>query len=125
MEYPPYDEKLFQKILDLIDKYHCRDMVYITGEKDVLETALKMAPDIERCCLEGHMNYTIVENAMKYKCGRVQFTKMFTTQEMIDKAHENGITCNMFWADDKREAELFFEKGIDVVVTNHFLRTTR
>ena len=43
-EIPAYDENTFQKILQLLDKYQCRDMVYITGEKDVLETALKMAP---------------------------------------------------------------------------------
>ena len=121
----PYDEATFRKILDLIDKYDCRDTVYITGEKDVLETAYKLAPEIKRCCLEGHMNYSIVENALKYKCSRVQFCKLFLTKEMIQKAHDNGIICNLFWSDDAEEAEAFFDMGIDVILTNHYLLTAK
>lgn len=121
----PYDEKVFQKILNLIDRYHCRDTVYITGEKDVLETALKMAPDIKRCCLEGHMNFSIVENAIKYQCSRVQFCKLMLTHAMIEKAHANGITCNLFWSDDVEEAKAFFDMGIDVILTNHYLKTAQ
>ena len=123
-EIPAYDENTFQKILQLLDKYQCRDMVYITGEKDVLETALKMAPDIKRCCLEGHMNYSIVENAIRYQCSRVQFCKLFLTRSMIDKAHAKGMICNLFWSDDAEEAKAFFDMGIDVILTNHFLKTS-
>ncbi len=122
-KFPAYDEKTFHKILELLDKYQCRDTVYITGEKDVLETALKMAPDIKRCCLEGHMNYSIVENAIRYQCSRVQFCKLFLTQKMIDRAHANNMICNLFWSDDADEARDFFDMGIDVILTNHFLRT--
>lgn len=103
-EIPAYDENTFQKILQLLDKYQCRDMVYITGEKDVLETALKMAPDIKRCCLEGHMNYSIVENAIRYQCSRVQFCKLFLTRSMIDKAHAKGCLY-LFWSDECRRSK--------------------
>lgn len=93
-------------------------------EQDVLETALKMAPDIKRCCLEGHMNYSIVENAIRYQCSRVQFCKLFLTRSMIDKAHAKGMICNLFWSDDAEEAKAFFDMGIDVILTNHFLKTS-
>lgn len=119
----PYPQEVFGKILQLIDRYHCRDSVYITGEKDVLETARSMASDLQRCCLEGHMNFSIVENALKYGCSRVQFCKLFLTREMIRKAHENGILCNLFWCDDPQEARAFFDMGIDVILTNDYLRT--
>ena len=119
-EYTNYSEKVFEKILALIDKYQCRKSVYITGCRDVLETARKMAPDIERCCLEGDMNFSIVEHAVQYGCSRVQFCKLFLTKSMIDRAHENGMTCNLFWSDDPEEAEGFFRMGIDVMLTNHF-----
>ena len=124
-EIPAYDENTFQKILQLLDKYQCRDMVYITGEKDVLETALKMAPDIKRCCLEGHMNYSIVDNALRYRCSWVQFCKLFLTAEMIEKAHKNDILCNLFWCDDPQEAKRFFDLGIDVILTNNYLKTSQ
>ena len=123
--YTPYDEIVFADILQLIDRYQCRDSVYITGCRDVLETSRKMAPDLKRCCLEGDMNFSIVEHAVEYKCSRVQFCKLFLTQNMIDQAHEHGMICNLFWSDNAGEAELFFSKGIDVILTNRFQLTKR
>ena len=120
-----YSEEVFGKILALIDKYQCRENVYVTGCQDVLETARKMAPDVKRCCLEGDMNFTIVEHAIEYECSRVQFCKLFLTQQMIDKAHAHGMICNLFWSDDPEEAEGFFNMGIDVMLTNHFLRVQK
>ncbi len=121
----PYDRAVFADILGLIRRYGCEESVYITGEGDVLETALSMAPKIRRCCLEGHMNYSIVENALRYQCSRVQFCKLFLTRQMIDTARENGITCNLFWCDDPKEAKRFFEMGIDVILTNNYLHTAQ
>ena len=40
---------------------------------------------------------------------------------MIDKAHEHGIRCNVFWADTPDEARRYFEMGIDTVLTNDYL----
>ena len=37
------------------------------------------------------------------------------------KAHEHGIRCNVFWADDAGEARRYFEMGIDTVLTNDYL----
>lgn len=116
---PPYDPASFRTIVDLIDRYGCRDAVYFTGGKDVLLTAEQMAPDIDRCCLEGHMNYTIVENALKYHCRRVQFCKLYLTEGMIREAHENHLICNLFWSDNLPEALQFFDQGIDVILSNH------
>lgn len=115
-----YSQRDFQRILDTLDAYHCREHAYITGEKDVLMTARDMAPDMPRCCLEGHMNYSIVEHALEYGCKKVQFCKGLTTQRMIDKARQNGLTCNLFWADTAREAKAYFDIGIDCVLTNNF-----
>lgn len=116
----PYPEKDFQKILDLLDVYKCREQAYIAGEKDVLYTAREMAPDIARCCLEGHMNFTIVEHALEYGCKKVQFCKGLTTQAMIDKAKANNLICNLFWADSAAEAKAYLDLGIDCVLTNNF-----
>lgn len=118
--FTPYDQKDFANILRLLDAYHCRDHAYITGEKDVLITAREMAPDMPRCCLEGHMNFSIVEHALEYGCKKVQFCKGLTTQKMIDKARANGLTCNLFWADTEEEARAYFALGIDCVLTNNF-----
>lgn len=115
----PYPEKDFRKILDTLDAFKCREHAYIAGEKDVLFTAREMAPDIARCCLEGHMNFTIVEHALEYGCKKVQFCKNLTTQAMIDKARANGLICNLFWADSAKEARAYMDIGIDCVLTNN------
>ena len=120
--FTPYDREGFADILRLLDIYNCRDSVYVTGCRDVLETAVSMAPDIKRCCLEGDMNYTIVEHGIEYGCSRVQFDKLFLTKSMIDKAHEHGIICNLFWSDDREEADMLFNNGIDVILTNKLQR---
>lgn len=120
MEQPrlPYDEEIFDLILNELDRFHCRDSVYITGERDVMETARKMAPDISRCNLEGHMNFTIVKHAVEFGCKRLQFCKTCLTRRMIDEAREHGLICNLFWSDDLVEAKMFYELGIDVVLAN-------
>ena len=41
---------------------------------------------------------------------------------MIDKAHEHGIICNVFYADDADEAKKYIEMGIDTVLTNDYQR---
>ena len=117
----PYDEGDFQKLLNAIDAYKCREYVYIAGEKDVLHTARAMAPDIPLTCLEGHMNFSIVEHALEYGCKKVQFCKGLTTQAMLDKAKANGLICNLFWADGPVEAKQYFDLGIDCILTNNYL----
>ena len=41
---------------------------------------------------------------------------------MIDKAHENGIRCNVFFADDADEAKRYLDMGIDCILTNDYLK---
>lgn len=116
----PYSQEDFAKILKLLDEYHCREYAYIAGEADVLTTAREMAPDLPRCCLEGLMNYSIVDHAIEYGCQKVQLTKGLTTQAMIDKARAHGITCNLFWADAPDEAQAYLDIGIDCILTNNY-----
>lgn len=116
----PYSQSNFQKILDALDAYQNRPYVYFSGEADVLYTAREMAPDLPRCCLEGHMNYTIVDHALEFGCQKVQFCKGLTTMKMIKKAKEHGLTCNLFWADDVEEAKAYLALGIDCILTNNY-----
>ena len=40
---------------------------------------------------------------------------------MVDKAHANGIMCNVFYADDPEEAQRYLDMGIDCILTNDYL----
>ena len=112
-----YPRETFRKIIETIDRYKSRRHVYISGAADVLKTAMEEAPDITRCCLERNETPDIVDNAIKYKCKKLQFLFKYT-REAIDKAHKNGIVCNYCCTEDPEEARKLFELGIDTVLTN-------
>ena len=68
------------------------------------------------------MNYDkmdIVENAIRFQCAKLQFMKPYLNRTLIDKAHANGIRCNVFWSDDSEEATAFLRDGVDTVLSNH------
>lgn len=117
----PYDRAVLEKIIGLIDKYDCRKYVYfMVSRKDVLQTLKELAPDIPLCCGAGNDPWSIVDNAIEMGCKKVQFFKPNFNQEMIDKAHANGITCNVFWSDDPEETKKFLDMGIDTILTNDY-----
>ena len=66
-----------------------------------------------------------MDNAIKYKCEKLQFVKPYINREMIEKAHANGIRCNVFWSDDPAEAVEFLDLGVDTILTNHYLEIAR
>lgn len=112
-----------EKICALIKKYDCLQHVYIMStEKEIHKLFMEIAPDIPRCMGENHEHdFTIVDNAIELGCKKVQLFKPYFNQEMIDKAHENGIICNVFYTDDPQEAIEFVERGIDTILTNNYL----
>ncbi len=113
-----FKKKHMEKVAATIRKYNCEDWCYIAGDRDILELAVEVDEGIERCSLCGCFDYTIVDEAIRYRCKKVQLVKPYYTAEMIEKAHRHGITCNLFWADDPSEAQGFFAQGIDAILTN-------
>ena len=114
-------ESYLEKIVSLIKKYDCEKYVYfMSGNDNVLEQLQKIAPQIPRCCGGGKAPWEIVERAIKYGCKKVQLFKPYFNQEMIDKAHQNNIICNVFWSDDEEEAKNFLAMGIDTILTNDY-----
>ena len=118
----PYPEDMMKKIISLIKKYDCEKHVYLMLETDYQIKQFKAyAPEIAVCV--GHLHarpWEIVDRAIELGCEKVQLYKPYFNQEMIDKAHENGIKCNVFWSDDPKETKDFLEMGIDTILTNDF-----
>lgn len=116
-----YDPEALGKIIGLIDKYDCRKYVYfMSGNDNLLRLAAEMAPDICRCVGGGDAPWDMVERAIQYDCKKIQLLKGYFNQEMIDKAHQNGIICNVFWSDDPEETKKYIEMGIDTILTNDY-----
>lgn len=116
-----YDKTAMEKIISLIDKYDCRKYVYfMSGNRNVLRLARELDPDICRCAGGGDDPWDIVDKAIEYDCKKVQLFKPYFNAEMIERAHEHGIKCNVFWSDDPEETKKFLEMGIDTILTNDY-----
>ena len=98
------------------------DDIYIAGEEDVLEWAVKLAPDVARCCLESPGDGSrMLDFALEYGCGRVQFWNPNLTPADIARAHDKGLLCNLFFGDrpdTAEEAVRMCGLGIDAILTN-------
>ena len=123
----PYDENSLEKIVALVRKYDCEKYVYFMLSND---TAIKQfkeyAPDLKVCV--GHDEarpWEIVERAIALKVEKVQLFKPYFNKETVEKAHANGIRCNVFFADDEAEAKEYLEMGIDTILTNDYLKISK
>ncbi|MBQ9783624.1 MAG: hypothetical protein IJW44_03795 [Clostridia bacterium] len=115
-----------EKVVSLIRKYDCEKYVYfMSGQDSLLERLQREYPEIPRCCGGGDGKWEIVERAIRYGCQKVQLFKPYFNQEMIDKAHANGIRCNVFWSDDPEETRQFLDMGIDTILTNDYNRISQ
>ncbi|MFO7637429.1 MAG: glycerophosphodiester phosphodiesterase family protein [Clostridia bacterium] len=106
------------KIIEMAYRYGNVDTIYISGGRHVLAQALALDPGIERNCLERQGDGGILEWADKFQCRRLQFFTNYT-DEMVKKAKEMNMICNLFYADSVPEAKKAFSRGIDTVLTNH------
>ena len=52
--------------------------------------------------------------------GKVQLFRPKFNKEMVEKAHENGIKCNVFWSDDETTCREYLDMGIDTILTNDY-----
>ena len=118
-----YDEGAMKKIVALVRQYECERYVYFMISRDgVIRQFREYAPNIAICA--GHLKshpWDIVDRAIELGCRKVQLFKPYFNQEMIDKAHANGIRCNVYFADDPDEARRYREMGIDTILTNNYL----
>ena len=118
----PYPYEIMEKIVALIRQYDCAKHCYFMLETDTqIKQFKRYAPDIPICV--GHLfdrPYAIVDRAIELGCQKVQLYKPYFNQEMIDKAHEHGIICNVFWSDDEKETKEFIDMKIDTILTNDF-----
>ena len=116
-----YDEARLAKIIALIRKYDCEKWVYFcSGNDNLLQLCKKLAPDIACWVGGGNDFWGLVERAIGMGCEKIQLFKPYFNQDMIDRAHANGIVCNVFWSDDREEAKKFLDMGIDTILTNDY-----
>ncbi len=119
-----FDKDMLPEIVSLIRKYDAQKHVYFMTTSDrMLKKAMAYAPDIA-CCVGWDGNedpMSMVDRAIALGAPKVQLFKPYFNEATVKKAHENGILCNVFYADDPEEAKQYFKMGIDTVLTNNYL----
>ena len=117
-EYPVKD---MEKIVSLIRKYGCENHVYFMCGNDVTLKQFKTyAPDIHVCVGAGKSAWKIVDRAIELGAEKVQLFKPHFDKAMIDKAHDHGIICNVFYSDDELSCREYLEMGVDTILTNDY-----
>ncbi len=120
-----FDNLYIEKIVSLIRKYDAEKHVYfMTNCDDVIKKVIAYAPDINVCVgFDGHLQdpLDIVKRAIKLGAKKVQLYRPYFTQETVDFAHQNGILCNLFYADEPELAKEYLKMGIDTILTNDYL----
>jgi len=101
---------------------HC---YFMTSCKAIQAQLARLAPEIPRCMGNGGCDNAsrpdIVDNALECGCTMVQLFKPRFDQALIDRARAAGLRLNVFWSDDPAEARLFFDMGVDTILTNDWL----
>ena len=119
-----FKNPMIEEIVALIRKYDCEKHIYFMTTNDaIIKQVMEYAPDLKVCVgWDGNKDpMSIVDRAIELGAYKVQLFKPYFNQDSVDKAHQHGILCNVFWADDPEEAHKYFEMGIDTVLTNDYL----
>lgn len=119
-----FEDSMIKEIVGLIRQYDCAKHVYFMTTSDkIIKEVMCYAPDICVCVgWDGNKEpLSIVERAIALGAKKVQLYKPYFDQQSIDMAHEHGILCNIFWADDPKEAIRYRNMGIDCILTNDYL----
>jgi len=118
----------YKEIADLLHQYNCEKHCYMmTSTDQSLIEFHEIAPDINLCIGwngEKDDNLALTNRALKVGAQKIQLFKPYFDQTSVDYAHANGILCNVFFADDPREAVRYIDMGIDCILTNDYLRVS-
>ena len=116
------DYDYMDEIVEMIRKYNCEEHVYfMTNNDDKLKKVKKLYPEFHVCVGNDRTRpWEIVNRAIEIGAEKVQLFVPYYNQEMIDKAHEHGIICNIFCCDRLCDAERFLNMKIDCLLTNRY-----
>lgn len=113
------DGYLIREIVKLAEKYQACDSIYFAGSPGELEWMQRIAPAIHRTAIQLPRDTVgIFDMARTYGCSGVQFWLDMFDEPLIQKMHDNGIRCNLYYADTLENYDRYFAMGIDTLLTN-------
>lgn len=118
----PDDVHLVTQVKALAEKYNAIDSIYLAAsprEFGILSVLNDIAPELSRDVIQYPGDgEKIYDMAVEHKCERVQFWLGEFDEALIQKLHDAGIRCNLFYADTPENYKKYFAMGVDTILTN-------
>ena len=118
----PDDVHMVTQIKALAEKYNAIDSIYLAAaprEFGMLALLKQIAPEISRNVIQYPGDGDkIFDMAKEFDCQRVQFWLGEFDEALINKLHDAGIRCNLYYADTFENYEKYFNMGVDTLLTN-------
>jgi glycerophosphoryl diester phosphodiesterase len=118
------ENRYIPEIVSLIRKYDCEKYIYFMTTSDkIIREVQAYAPDLAVCVgWDGNREpMSMVDRAIALGAKKVQLYTPYFNADTVKYAHENGIRCNVFYADLPELAREYLTMGIDCILTNNYL----
>lgn len=113
------DGYLIKELVKIAERYDACESIYFAGSPSELEWMQKIAPQIPRTAIQLRRDTIgIYEMAKTYDCTVVQFWLDMFDEALIQRMHDEGIRCNLYFADTFADYDKYFGMGIDTLLTN-------
>ena len=114
-------------IIELIDRYDCRDYVYLTSASaDLLKAARALDKTISLCfCQTDDTPCDAVAVAADCDCKRVQFSTVYASADRVKAAHEANLRCGIYCTNTPDEATTALAMGADTLLTDDYYQVAR
>ena len=110
---------LIREIVALAEKYNACDHIYFAGSPSELEWMQRVAPQIPRTAIQLRRDTIGIYDMVKaYDCAGVQFWLGMFDEALINRLHDEGVRCNLYFADTVEDYDKYFDMGIDTLLTN-------
>ncbi len=121
------EEELVTKILALIDRYDCRQYVYITSASaQLLKTARSLDKTVSLCfCQTDDTLCDAVNVAVECDCARVQFSTVYASEARVNAAHEAGLKVGIYCTNTPDEARKAIAMGADTLLTDDYYQVAK
>lgn len=121
------EEAMLRRILELLDKYNCRNSVYLTSASaELLKQARTLDSTISLCfCQTDDTPCDAVSVATECDCKRVQFSTAYATAERVESAHKAGLLCGVYCTNTPDEAKAALRLGADTLLTDDYYQVAR
>lgn len=110
---------LVRDLTECIKRHGLLGRCYFAGFPVELEWMERVTPQIERTAIQYMQSVEqLMEEALKYHCSRVQLWVGRFSPSDVERFHELGISCNLFYADTVPDMYAQAATGVDTLLTN-------